>query len=160
MGSPIIIGAAGDINHFNGQVHIQEKLRLLESLILESSRAAKLGVKVLDIAATTLSGGTTNLGTQIPDGALVLGVVLRVTTLITGCSTFKVGDGTDDDRWGTGIALALGTTTSSADFTAAAPTYYASATNIVLTAVGGGASFSAGVVRGAMFYVDVAALTS
>lgn len=98
---------------------------------------------------TTLSGATTNCGgsTFIPAGATVDGCIVRVTTTITGATSFKIGDGSDDDKWGATIALTAGTTTTGANFTAAAGAPYAAGANLVITAVGGAASFSAGALR-------------
>jgi hypothetical protein len=98
---------------------------------------------------TTLSGATTNCGgaSFIPAGSTVEGCIVRVTTLITGATSFKVGDGSDDDKWGAGILLTVGTNTTGANFTAGSPTGYAAATTLVITAVGGAASFSAGALR-------------
>ncbi len=91
------------------------------------------------------SGTATNL---IPAGALVLGVTVRVTTLITsgdGSTSFTIGDGTDADAWGTGIVFTLGTTTTGSDFTISTAPFYPTATSVVLTATGG--TFSAGAAR-------------
>ena len=160
MGGVNLRGAAGDINQFLGSVGADEGFKSILKYELESAHAAKLGIRSSEVGPTTLSGGTTNIGTHpITAGMFVLGVVIYVTTLITGCTSFKVGDGTDDDHWGATIALTAGTKTSSANFTAG-PALFTGNTQIVLTAVGGGASFSAGAVRAAVFYVDVAALAS
>lgn len=97
----------------------------------------------------TTAAGTCSASNLIPAGATVLGVTIRVTTTMTGATTINIGDGTTATKWGTGIAVAAGTTTTSANFTSGNgnPTHYASATSVVLTAVGGGADFTAGVVR-------------
>jgi len=67
---------------------------------------------------TAMSGASVVTTNLIPDGALLLGLVTRVTTEITGASAFTIGDGTDVDRWGTGIALTAGITSGQADYTA------------------------------------------
>lgn len=160
MANPIIIGTAEDTHQYVGNLTVDKKLRLCQEIGFESANGASMGVKKVDIASTTLSGGTTNLGTtQIPDGAFVLGVLIRVVTLVTGCSSISVGDGSDADKWGASIGLTVGSKNDSSNFTAS-PSLYTSATNVVLTAVGGGASFSAGAVRGAIFYIDFSSLTS
>lgn len=92
-----------------------------------------------------LSGATGTRSNFIPGGALVLGITVRVTTLITGATTFDVGDGTDVDRWGAAIAVALNTTTTGTAFTVNAPAHYAADTDLVLTA--NGSNFTAGAVK-------------
>ena len=160
MANPIIIGTADDTHQYVGNLTVDKKLRLCQEIGFESAYGASLGLKKVDIAATTLSGATTNLGTtQIPDGAFVLGVLIRVVTVVTGATSIKIGDGSDDDKWGAGILVAAGSKNQSSDFTAS-PSLYTSATNVVLTAVGGAASFAGGTVRGAIFYFDCSGLTS
>lgn len=97
-----------------------------------------------------LSGATGTWTAAIPAKSLVLAVTARVVTLITGATSFKIGDGTDVDRWGAAIAVAAGTLSGIADFTIASPVYYAVATNIVLTA--NVSNFTAGAVRLAVYY--------
>lgn len=105
------------------------------------------------------SGATATATNLIPaGGVLVLGVTVRVTTALGGATSFEVGDGTDVDRWGTAVAVALDTTTSIANFTITSPVYYPTATSVVLTA--NGSNFSSGVVKVSVHYIDlVAALT-
>jgi len=109
-------------------------------------------------ASVTCSGATSSATDLIPAGAVVLGVTVRVTTLITGATTFTIGDGTDADKWGATIALTAGTTTSGASFTAAGPTLYAAATSVVLTATG--SNFTAGAVRVTVHYYDFTPATA
>lgn len=104
------------------------------------------------------SGATKTLTNLIPANSLVLGVTVRVTTLITGATSIAIGDGTDADRWGTGIAVAAGTTTNVSDFTIAGPVYYGAATSVVLTAAG--SDFTAGVVRATVHYIALTPATS
>lgn len=119
-------------------------------------------VKILSNAVSSgaLSGGTATLSSLIPAGAVVLGTCARVTTTITGCTSFQIGDGTDVDRFGNAIALTSGTTTTNANWTISTVPSYAAATDIVLTAVGGGASFTGGVVRMVIYYAATTAPTS
>lgn len=108
---------------------------------------------------TLAAAGTSDTTIQIPAGAMVVGVSVRVTTLITGCTTFDVGVAGATTRYGTGIALAATTTNATAS-TDAAPTIYQAATAIRLSAVGGGASFTAGVVRVTVHYIQTSAPTA
>lgn len=107
---------------------------------------------------SALSGATATATNLIPAGTLVLGVTVRVTTLIEGATSFDIGDGSDVDRWGASIAVAANTTTSIADFTIASPIYYAAATSVVLTA--NGSNFTAGAVRVILHCLRVTAPTS
>jgi len=105
-----------------------------------------------------LSGAAVNLTSLIPAGAFVLGVTVRVTTAITGATSFSVGDGVTATRWGTTVGIALGTTTSGTNFAATSPSYFPTATNVVLTANGG--SFTGGVVRATVHYLTFGGPTS
>lgn len=94
---------------------------------------------------TGLSGASVTASSLIPAGSWIVGVTVRVTITITGATTFDIGDGTDVDRWGSAIALSLGTTTTIVDFTADGSGQFASANDVILTA--NGANFTAGAVR-------------
>jgi len=106
------------------------------------------GLVTINMATATGSGsGTiTSPTTAIPANSQVWGMTCKVTTILAGASltTFSLGDGTDADRWGTGIAIAAGTTINLANWTLAAPWPYATATSLVLTAAAG--VFSTGVL--------------
>lgn len=112
------------------------------------------------LLATTTGALTETQADLIPAGSLVLGVTIRVTSAVSGAGlgTMSIGDGTDADRWGTGIALAAGTTTTIADFTISSPVYYAAATGVVLT--GNAGQFDAGAVRLTVHYLSLTAATS
>ena len=94
---------------------------------------------------TGLVGASVTASNLIPAGAFIAGVTIRVTTTITGATTFQVGDGSDPDRWGNAITLAAGTTTTAVNFTATGFGQFATANDVVLTATG--ANFTAGAVR-------------
>jgi hypothetical protein len=89
---------------------------------------------------------------------MVVGVTCRVTTLITGATSFDIGDGATADKFGNNVAVALGTTSNLANGTATTPTIYPTSTDIVLTANGG--NFTAGEVRLTVFYIKLTAPTS
>lgn len=154
----INIGFAEDEYFYPGTVSVATALKSYTGLRSIASYGGEARLKSTTVLSAALSGGTSNVGTTpILDGWFVLGVTIYVKTLITGCTSFKIGDGSDDDKWGASIALTAGTTTTGANFTAS-PSLYTSDTNIVLTAVGGGASFSAGVVRATVHYIDFTAM--
>lgn len=118
----------------------------------DNGQAVTIG-KAATTLLTGMSGATVTATNLIPAGSLVLGVTCRVTTLITGASSFDVGDGTTVDNWGNNIALTSGTTTSIADFTAASPDFYTASTSVVLTAVT--SNFTAGAVRVTVHYITL-----
>lgn len=102
-------------------------------------------------ASATLSGATTTIGSNLlPAGSVIRGVVARVTTAVTGATSFEIGDGTDVDRFGTAVAVALNTTTTTANWTITSLPVYPTAANIVLTA--NGSNFTGGVVRVTVLY--------
>jgi hypothetical protein len=129
--------------------------------LTNATNGQALGIKVATAAVTGMSGATVTATNLIPAGATVLGVTVRVTTLIAsgdGGTTFTIGDGTDADAWGTGIAFAAGTVTSGTAFTVTTPLHYAAATSVVLTCTGG--TFNAGAARITVHYLDYTAATS
>lgn len=107
---------------------------------------------------TGLSGATATATNLIPAGSIVFGVTVRVTTGITGATTFDIGDGTDVDRWGAARPIAAGTTTTAANFTITSVPIYASATSVVLTA--NGSNFTAGDVRVTVHFARLTAATT
>ena len=112
-------------------------------------------------ASTLLDISSSSTATDlIPANSLVLGVTINVKTIIVGTTavSFAIGDGTDVDRWGTGIAFTAGTKTNIADFTIASPQYYGSATDVVLTPDAG--TLDTGEVRIAVHYISLTAATA
>lgn len=108
-------------------------------------------------AEITCSGATSSASNLIPAGSFVLGTTCRVTTAITGATSFTVGDGSDADKWGATIGLTAGTTTTGASFTAS-PSHYAAATSVVLTATG--SNFTVGKVRVTVHYISFTGATA
>lgn len=111
----------------------------------------------------TLSGATTSWNSSLPAGTIILGVTARVTELITGATSFDVGvSGGDTDLFLDGVAVAAGTTADLEDANASftAPFVNSSLGTILVTAVGGTVSFSAGKVRLTVFYIDLTSPTS
>ena len=108
---------------------------------------------------TCASGATCDTSASlIPAGSMVIGVTVRVTTAVTGATSWSVGTAADADAWGAGKAVTLGTTNSIADFTVTAPAYYTTATKVRFTAAG--SDFTAGVFRVTVHYVSLTAATS
>lgn len=92
----------------------------------------------------TLGSGTSSTtGTAIPANAMIFAVSARVVTALTGSlSSWRLGDGMQDNRYGNGMGLAVG---SYAQGILGSPMTVYGDTPLVLTANGG--SFTGGVVR-------------
>jgi hypothetical protein len=119
---------------------------------------ARGGVEVASEELTALSGATATTSGLIPAGAFLLGVSIRVTTLVAGPTDFDVGDGTDADRFAATVALAAGTTKTPADATADPTGWAAAAREVTLTANGG--NFTSGAVRVVASFVRLTAPTA
>jgi len=102
------------------------------------SSAWSNGLVTIDMATATGSGTGTITSATFPAG-VYLGMTCKVTTTLAGAglTTISVGDGTDVDRWGAGIAITAGTTINVANWTAMPPWTYPAATSIVVTADAG-----------------------
>lgn len=101
----------------------------------------------------TLSGASTSWSAAIPQGAIVKGVQSRVTTAITGASSFQIGVSGATDRYATFVSTPAGTTTSNRFWVASESTLsrvYGSATDIVVTAQG--SNFTGGVLHLVLIY--------
>lgn len=102
----------------------------------------------------TGSSATITLTDFIPTNTWLWGVFVTVLEDITGTVVnFDVGDGSDVDLWGAGLALTAGTQSSTADFTAAASmgTFGVAARDVVLQD-DGVLLFTGGLIRiGAIF---------
>ena len=120
--------------------------------------AINTGLKSVTALLSGLTGASVSAASLIPAGSVVLGVTARVTTAITGATGFDIGDGVDQDRWGANIAIALDTTSDNSDWTAQAITNFASANDVVLTALT--SNFTAGAVRVTVHYMAPTAPTS
>ncbi|MDX1974485.1 MAG: DUF2793 domain-containing protein [Rickettsiales bacterium] len=97
----------------------------------------------------TVSGASTTSTIQIPARTIVMAVNVRVTTAVTGATTFSVGVSGDTTRYGSSIAIALDTTNIGLS---SSPLAYYSNTALVLTAAG--SNFTGGVVRTTIQYLQ------
>jgi hypothetical protein len=109
-----------------------------------------LDIKAASQLLSGLSGASVTATGIIPAGSIPVGIGTKVETAITGATGYDVGDGSDVDRWGANIAVALDTISDNQDWTAQGITNFNSAGDVVLTAVGG--SFTAGAVRVTVHY--------
>ncbi|MFG1245722.1 hypothetical protein [Xanthobacter flavus] len=118
-----------------------------------SASGAKVDLIVAE-EVVALAGASTDTAMQIPAGAILLAVSTRVTTAVTGATSFNVGTADDADAF----AAALPTGAGSVNQGAVGAGVIAAATTIRLTAVG--SNFTGGVVRVAAIYLRVTAPTS
>jgi len=102
---------------------------------------------------TLAAAATSDTVIGIPAGAVVSHVALRVTTLITGATSFDLGIAGTTSRYGDDLAVTAGTVSVTAD-----PRAYAAPTLLRFTANGG--DFTAGVVRVDIHYKLATAPTS
>ena len=103
----------------------------------------------------TLSGATSDWTNGIPAGCVVFGVTSYVTQTITGCTGKSIGTAATTDLWATTNAgLSVGSTTGDGNGSETSIKRYTSATNIRVTATGGGASFTGGKIRIAVTYLQ------
>jgi len=117
-----------------------------------------LTVKVATTTIASMSGPSVTAVGLIPAGSFVIGVTTRVVVLITGPAGYDVGDGTDIDRWGNSILVAINTTSDITDFTSSALSTFPAANDIVITS--DGSNFTAGTIRITVHYIDLTAPTS
>ena len=135
----------------------------IDRVLNASARGAATQIVLTEEQSAALSGATTTLSNFIPANAMVLGVTARVTTTITGATTWSMGISADDDKWGSGLALASGTTVNASDWTpqfSGQSIYIAgsSADDLVFTAAG--SNFTGGVIRAAIHYIALTPPTS
>lgn len=129
-----------------------------QNWVLGGANGVGMQIRSLAELHTLAAAGTSDTTMTAPANSLVVGVCMRVTTTITGCTTLDVGIAGATTRYGTGIALTSGTTSVSPGTTN--PSLYSSATKVRFSAIGGGASFTAGVIRVVLYYIDLTAPTS
>jgi hypothetical protein len=88
-----------------------------------------------------LSGASVTASVPIPTDCIVLAVGARVTTAITGATSYEVGVSGNLSQFGSALATAAG----SSNFGLIGPTAFYNNTSLIITAAGG--SFTAGQVR-------------
>jgi hypothetical protein len=114
--------------------------------IAAAAHGANIQVGLLE-TLVTLSGASTNASVQIPANCIVLAVGARVVTAITGATSYEVGVSTSLSQFGSGLAIAAGST----NYGLIGPTAFYSATTLTITAAGG--SFTGGQVRLSIAYM-------
>lgn len=102
----------------------------------------RLATKTARATLSSVSGATVTATGIIPAGAVVVGVTTKVTTGLgaTGGTTgYTVGDhgAADPDRWGVASTITAGTVTQNADWTNGTIEAFLTASDVVITNVGG-----------------------
>lgn len=107
--------------------------------------------------AVDSGAGTQVLTAVIPARVESLGVTCKVNTVIVGAgaTTFALGDGTDADLYGTGLAFAAGTVVGTSNYTAKPSTqaWSTSARNLTMTANAG--QFDSGNITCCSHYIQM-----
>jgi hypothetical protein len=143
-------GTAGD---FTGTI-------TLANIIAKGANGQSLNTPLALTELTTIAAaGTTTTTIQMPANAVVLGVSVRVTTVIPTATSFSVGDAGSATRFGTTATISTAATTTDPG-TKAAAYYNASATGILLTMNGGTPANNSGRVRTTIYYYSVTPPTS
>jgi hypothetical protein len=97
----------------------------------------RLTIKTKAVTLSGLTGASVATTTGlIPDGAVLVGLTTRVSTAITGATGYDIGDGSDADRWGANVAIALNTSSDNTNWTAGTIECFTAAQEVTLTAVG------------------------
>ena len=118
-----------------------------QTVLSESANTAQTGINTIEELLSGLTGATAVSTIALPADCIVLGVSTRVTTLITGATSFDCGDGTTAGRFGSTLAVAA----NSVEQGLVSPAVNATSTTITLTANGG--NFTAGAVRVCLHYI-------
>ena len=125
---------------------VGQVIAVSSQVLTQGANGSKVTQWTVEQLVSGLSGSNVSASTQIAAGALVESVSMRVTTTITGATSWTLGYSGNASIWGSSLGLSVGTT----NIGVALPTPMYSATSIVLTAIGG--SFTAGAVRLSAMY--------
>ena len=106
-----------------------------------------LRLTYFEVELTGLTGATATATNLIPPCSTIVALGVRVTTTITGATSFDVGDtgAAIPGAYGAGLGLPAGTTACPDDWTVNGPNTGVNGRDVVLTANGG--NFTAGAVR-------------
>lgn len=115
-------------------------------IMKDTGEYLRVGHKQEDV---TVSGTSTDTTITIPDRSILLTVNVRVTTAITGATSFDVGTASETSKFGGSIGIALDST----NIGVIGPTAFYSDTAVRLTA--NGSDFTGGVVRTTMQYFQL-----
>lgn len=112
----------------------------------------RTSIKTVREVSSALSGASYTTTIAIPAYANLIGVTTRVTTAVTGATSYSVGDGSDVDLWGATTGVTLGSQSQTSDFTAVGAVG-AAATSRTITLTANGSNFTGGVVEICAHYI-------
>lgn len=142
-------GAAGTLAQRNGGNLQQFRLYATYTSATDYHR---LTIATARSTHTGMTGATITVASIIPAGAVVVGVTCKVTTAITGATSFDLGTVADPDRFGAGIGVAAGTTSDNRNWTAGTIECFPTTTSLLITANGG--NFTDGAVYVSVQYLS------
>lgn len=172
--NPIAIGSADDVYQYLGNVEIDGSLKMTSAkassniatlFTINGTNGPILSVKTKMATVTTTAAATATFTDFIPAKSVIWNINFYNVTAVSGSSvtSYKAGDGTDDDVFGATIPLTAGAAYSAFTGTMAAgvyPNVAATAKSVVLTQVGGSAFAAGCIVRAQMCYVQFENATS
>jgi len=120
----------------------------------EQPNGAATQVHCVEEELTGLSGASVTTTIAFPNQCIILGASVRVTTAITGATSFDAGDGSTVDRFGGSLGISAGSTNQGT----VGPAGNYGSTTVTLTA--NGSNFTAGAVRVALHYIYLQPPTS
>lgn len=123
----------------------------LYSTYTASNNYQRMAITSARTTLSGLSGASVTATSLIPDGAVVVGVTTRVSTLIAGATGYQIGTVADPDRWGDITGTAVGTTSDNRDWTAGTIECFTSTSDVVITAKT--SNFTAGAIEIAVHYL-------
>jgi len=136
--STVLLDMQADIDANEAAITAQgvaEEAQTISASFVQQYEGAALTIRSETVLLDELDGATATATDLIPAGAIVFGVTVHVTeAIVGGPDDFSIGDGTDTDRWGTGILVAAATVTTGLDFTITSVPIYTAATSVVITA--------------------------
>lgn len=137
-------GAAGTRVQFDGAAWVEGAGAL-------SANGAGFLHRTIEVDHAVASGATSSISGFIPENTIVYGVTGRVLSAVGGAASLEVGVAGSSDRYGSGIGLSAGAWMRG--ITGSPLTYY-SATDLLLTAVGGSFDGS-GTIRLAVHFAEL-----
>lgn len=162
-GNSVVVASTGKFSWAqSGAPNDTEDLILTRSAIASmniggQANGQQLGVKTLTELTTIAAAATTDTAIQLPANALILGVSVRVTTVIPTATTFTVGDAGSAARFSTAaVSVAAGST----DPGTKAGAYYNAAAAAVRITPNGTPGAATGAVRVTIHYLDVTPASS
>jgi hypothetical protein len=141
--SPALVSGSSTVLELRNQTNAMEFR--VNGTFTSATNFQRLTIKTKAVTLSGLTGASVATTTGfIPDGAVLVGLTTRVSTAITGATGYDIGDGSDADRWGANVAIALNTSSDNTNWTAGTIECFTAAQEVTLTAVG--SNFTGGAV--------------